>query len=203
MMDDFLNYSSDYTDWSKPTIYKGFRFKSRLEARWAVFFDAIGIDWDYERETLKFEPCYSNVHGYLPDFYFPALGIYGEVKASNSKLSQDADKIADAIDFLQTPCSDGLIILGPLPETRYASIPAYDFLFWYKGVAKDWGVFYVNKQGRGSFYTERDIEDCSGGGIPGSTSVECKYFETRWIYDFDVLKTMKAYDAAIHYKFKE
>ena len=24
------------------TAYKGYRFRSRLEARWAVFFDAIG-----------------------------------------------------------------------------------------------------------------------------------------------------------------
>ena len=28
------------------TKYKGFRFRSRLEARWAVFFDALGIEWE-------------------------------------------------------------------------------------------------------------------------------------------------------------
>ena len=28
-----------------PTEYKGYRFRSRLEARWAVFFDACGADW--------------------------------------------------------------------------------------------------------------------------------------------------------------
>lgn len=25
------------------TRYKGYRFRSRLEARWAVFFDALGL----------------------------------------------------------------------------------------------------------------------------------------------------------------
>ena len=30
------------------TIYKGYRFRSRLEARWAVFFDALGIEYEYE-----------------------------------------------------------------------------------------------------------------------------------------------------------
>lgn len=30
------------------TRYKGYHFRSRLEARWAVFFDALGIAWKYE-----------------------------------------------------------------------------------------------------------------------------------------------------------
>lgn len=32
------------------TEYKGYLFRSRLEARWAVFFDACGVDWGYEPE---------------------------------------------------------------------------------------------------------------------------------------------------------
>ena len=45
------------------TEYKGYRFRSRLEARWAVFFDACGFKWDYEPEGYE-------VGGvkYLPDF---------------------------------------------------------------------------------------------------------------------------------------
>lgn len=35
------------------TIYKGYRFRSRLEARWAVFMDACGADWEYEPEGLS------------------------------------------------------------------------------------------------------------------------------------------------------
>lgn len=31
-----------------PTMYKGIQFRSRLEARWAVFFDTLGIEWEYE-----------------------------------------------------------------------------------------------------------------------------------------------------------
>ncbi len=30
------------------TRYKGYRFRSRLEARWAVFFDHLKIEWEYE-----------------------------------------------------------------------------------------------------------------------------------------------------------
>jgi hypothetical protein len=36
------------------TRYKGYRFRSRLEARWAVFFDTMEIPWEYEKEGFKF-----------------------------------------------------------------------------------------------------------------------------------------------------
>jgi hypothetical protein len=51
------------------TIYKGYKFRSRLEARWAVFFDALGLEWDYEKEGFDLgDGLY-----YLPDFYLPDL----------------------------------------------------------------------------------------------------------------------------------
>lgn len=46
------------------TRYKGYRFRSRLEARWAVFFDEMQLDWEHEPEGFDFG------YGifYLPDF---------------------------------------------------------------------------------------------------------------------------------------
>lgn len=32
------------------TQYKGYRFRSRLEARWAIYFDTLGVPWQYEPE---------------------------------------------------------------------------------------------------------------------------------------------------------
>jgi len=61
------------------TRYKGYRFRSRLEARWAVFFDALGVKWEYEHEGWKIKTC-SRTHYYLPDFYLPDIGIWYEVK---------------------------------------------------------------------------------------------------------------------------
>lgn len=57
------------------TRYKGYRFRSRLEARWAVFFDAMGIHWEFEPEG------YRDAHGrcYLPDFKL-AGNRYVEIK---------------------------------------------------------------------------------------------------------------------------
>lgn len=52
------------------TSYAGCLFRSRLEARWAVFFDALGIEWEYEPEGFE-----TTAGNYLPDFriqlYFP------------------------------------------------------------------------------------------------------------------------------------
>lgn len=60
------------------TNYAGYRFRSRLEARYAVFFSALGIEWEYEVEgyVLPDGTCY------LPDFWLPTFngGMYVEVK---------------------------------------------------------------------------------------------------------------------------
>lgn len=48
---------------AKPTIYNGTRFRSRLEARWAAFFDAIGREWIYEPDIPELAPLQ-----YQPDF---------------------------------------------------------------------------------------------------------------------------------------
>jgi hypothetical protein len=57
------------------TYYNGYRFRSRLEARWAVFFDEIGIKYEYELEGLEM-----NGVKYLPDFYLPEFRCLFEVK---------------------------------------------------------------------------------------------------------------------------
>lgn len=58
-----------------PTMYNGYKFRSRTEARWAVFFDSLKIKWIYEPEGI-------NIDGvcYLPDFYLPESKQFFEVK---------------------------------------------------------------------------------------------------------------------------
>jgi len=57
------------------TRYKGYRFRSRLEARWAVFFDALGVRWQYEPEGFDLDGVW-----YLPDFWLSDLECWAEVK---------------------------------------------------------------------------------------------------------------------------
>ncbi len=58
------------------TVYNGYRFRSRLEARWAVFFDVLGIQYEYEKEGFEFDDGTK----YLPDFWLPQVNVWAEVK---------------------------------------------------------------------------------------------------------------------------
>lgn len=57
------------------TVYNGYRFRSRLEARWAVFFDALDIHYQYELEGWNLSDEW-----YLPDFYLPDWNTWVEIK---------------------------------------------------------------------------------------------------------------------------
>ncbi len=62
------------------TNWNGYHFRSRLEARWAVFFQTARIKWEYEPEgyVLPSGP-------YLPDFWLPDLDMWAEVKPNGFK----------------------------------------------------------------------------------------------------------------------
>ena len=47
------------------TFYAGVEFRSRLEAKWAAFFDLAGWSWEYEPHDLR---------GYVPDFIIHPSG---------------------------------------------------------------------------------------------------------------------------------
>jgi hypothetical protein len=58
-----------------PSVYKGVTYRSRVEARWAIFLDELDIGAQYEPEGVKMDEVY-----YLPDFFISDLDIYVEVK---------------------------------------------------------------------------------------------------------------------------
>lgn len=64
------------------TQYNGYRFRSRLEARWAVVFDTLGVQYQYEPEGYDLDGIW-----YLPDFYLPHYECWWEVKGNLSDTS--------------------------------------------------------------------------------------------------------------------
>lgn len=64
------------------TRYKGYYFRSRLEARWAVFFDALGLEYQYEPEGFELD----NGEWYLPDFFLPHFNSWVEIKPTEDKF---------------------------------------------------------------------------------------------------------------------
>ena len=75
---------------------KGFHFRSRLEARWAVAFDALGLSWEYEPQGFDL----GDAGHYLPDFWLPSLEMWAEVKPGELSLDEmkKATSLADASD---------------------------------------------------------------------------------------------------------
>ena len=121
------------------TEYNGYKFRSRLEARWAVFFDAAGVRYEYEPEGFEVIWGEGEVYRYLPDFYLPDFDVYVEVKPSKRKLIEDQEKISMCIDYGQTPIShsNGLLILGQIPyydPWDKENVPAFNLLWWDSGV---------------------------------------------------------------------
>lgn len=79
------------------TQYKGYRFRSRLEARWAVFFDALGYQWEYEPEGFVL----SDGTHYLPDFRLHSpcgLTQWVEVKPETVARSLKFEGFEKAVD---------------------------------------------------------------------------------------------------------
>lgn len=104
------------------THYAGCRFRSRLEARWAVFFEFLGIEWLYEPEGFMVAD-----KPYLPDFYLPKLEIWAEVKgvldqatlehlveATDPRSGLPASPAGDA--WLPSFRSGRILMLGAIPR---------------------------------------------------------------------------------------
>lgn len=68
------------------TIYNGYKFRSRLEARWALFFDALNIPYQYEVQGYDINGIW-----YLPDFWMPEWNCWLEIKPTIPNL-RDLDK---------------------------------------------------------------------------------------------------------------
>lgn len=89
------------------TEYNGYKFRSRLEARWAVFFDAAGIKYEYEPEGFELE----DGTRYLPDFYLPEIDYYVEVKGYNKHISDDLYRVMSFV----VNSKKSVIILSNIP----------------------------------------------------------------------------------------
>ena len=97
------------------TIYHFYKFRSRLEARWAVFFEEAGIEYQYEPEGYALD----DGECYLPDFYIPdclspiSENLYVEVKAS-SPSHDEREKAKRLSAGTNTP----VLIVSQIPKLK-------------------------------------------------------------------------------------
>lgn len=180
-------------------MYNGYRFRSRLEARWAVFFDALGVKYEYEPEGYKLP----NGMCYLPDFKVKCYGtrgdknhpfdLYIEVKGMMTK--KDADKI---FSFCNRNDESGQI---ENPVLVLTEIPAH-------GVFADWYAMKAGDNMNGieiypfNYYT---IDGDYFGAYPAADSYGHFYLfgdDGSYINEEDVPRIIKAYDLARQARFE-
>lgn len=94
------------------TRYNGYRFRSRLEARWAVFFDTAGIPYEYEKEGFQTEAGW-----YLPDFWLPQQKCWVEIKGGPLP-KEDEHRIIDFVRHSEHPL---FVFTGSIRDNALAS----------------------------------------------------------------------------------
>jgi hypothetical protein len=92
------------------TEYKGYRFRSRLEARWAYFFDLLGWEWDYELDGYHLPSG-----EYLPDFYIKTINVWAEVKA----VPLDKTELALAYELAAATNKEVFLLVGVPQNITY------------------------------------------------------------------------------------
>lgn len=152
------------------TRYAGCRFRSRLEARWAVFLDHLDIPWHYEPEgyDLPSGP-------YLPDFLVhpgTPLAFWLEIKPALPTGTREAQLLAEL--SLATQIRGVMYCRQPEPpiptsrawistyvrrahEDSRRTIPGSDFewLYWDSGLRETGFMSYPEHEGRA--YSAHDL----------------------------------------------
>lgn len=77
-----------------PTTYSGVKFRSKLEASAAMFFDENNIKWIYESEGFDINGTW-----YLPDFWLPELESFIEVKGIMDESVKKPIALAKHVQF--------------------------------------------------------------------------------------------------------
>lgn len=102
------------------TEWKGHNFRSRIEARWAVFFDALLIPYWYEPNG------YQLVSGkYLPDFWLPQQQCHWEVKGQRPTMRE----MRLAGELAETTGATVYIAFGPPHVPKLGEIDESAFCF--------------------------------------------------------------------------
>jgi hypothetical protein len=82
-----------------------------LEARWAVFFDALGIEWEYEPQGYDL----GELGWYLPDFVIHPFGssvsTYMEIKPDKDVSEKDAKKFLAFAEGIIESDATGVVLI--------------------------------------------------------------------------------------------
>ena len=173
------------------TEYNGYKFRSRLEARWAVFFDTAGVEYEYEPEGFELSSGYR----YLPDFLVHncterAEGdLWVEVKGKATKY--DADRIWEFAE------NNPILVVDCIPKGNTAS-DLWSEMIWRSGncMGDDFRLYPFN--------FDTIDGDAFGLGVManGKGGLALCGADSSYYHGFDEELTVRAYQAARQARFE-
>lgn len=179
------------------TMYSGCRFRSRLEARWAVLLDRLGADWEYEPEGFVL----SDETYYLPDFLVHNV----EGRAGGDDLwievkGEMTQKDADKVNMFAFP--DGMLTGLDKPDRKIfvvGGIPHFkDFWDLHRQIeeAKESDPF-------SKMYSLETVDGDNWGAMPAITkSGKFCLHAAGNVGEVDTDRTVNAYAAALQARFE-
>jgi len=117
------------------TKYNDNFFRSRIEARWAVFFKTLGVTYEYEKEGYQLTSSLR----YLPDFWLPEQEYWREIKGTNP-TQKEKQKMAL---LTEGTGKDGYILSGDIGEKKI-SLTNFDLDDGYLKPLYDVWIVYGN-----------------------------------------------------------
>lgn len=149
------------------TRYGGVEFRSRIEARYAVFFDALNEPWEYEPEGFVL----AGGERYLPDFWLPEMSCYFEIKGA-----QPTDQEYSKAEGLFIATKRPVAIVNGMPGENWGTLYCPSDL----PEARDWNVqLGSNDAGRLAFLVDTlDVTRPTLWAVPYSQPLRIAF---RWI----------------------
>jgi hypothetical protein len=183
------------------TRFDGYRFRSRLEARWAVFFKTLGVRYEYEKEGYDLGAA----GWYLPDFWLPEQRYWIEIKGQEASEEEEkkARLVADG-----TKCP--VFLFTGTPEALTRTTDRYGYVI-------EGSMALGFRPGSSAIGTEvwQECNRCGAigiaplscelpdlGGYKGTPPCDCLFAAGEKASAFDSVRLLAAYEAARSARFE-
>jgi len=123
----YYNNKQNLYKGAQPIVYRKTKFKSRLEATWAIFFDQYKVDWQYESQAGE---------NYIVDFYLPEVflhghqvrGVFMETKSAGAwgDPVEKQEIIRKAVSIIQKHGNHPFIVVLDQPGYHGEKSPIYE-----------------------------------------------------------------------------
>ena len=177
-------------------------FRSKTECLWAVMFDLLKIDYEYEPIAVHF-----GNFKYVPDFYFPKFHCWGEVKAQR-RTAREARKskrfckvVKQPIYFLEGLPSPTKLIHGYDGSAEVENVRLTCNGFEHTSYsAKQLALFGENKLGKTLIRVAKEVRkingldwqtNCSGFNDPKVKRATLKVLKSGWVDWVEVKNELK------------